>query len=318
VRNDGSGAAQRDAVRNRGCAGVERAANGSRVPARRSRGVDAAVPVFSNGTPGNYLSGIFPAPSLARALLKSSADTSCEAIKMNQRAFHRFGATAVALLLLRPVHAAEPGYTEAAAIRTAAEQAVREAAGNAGNVLRIDVDTIDPRLRLSYCPTALHAFVAGDGQLRDRTTVGVRCETGARWSIYLGAALSSEMPVLVARHAMASGSQPAAADFSIVTRRLPGLSSHYLSDPAQLAGQRLRRPVGMDEALNADAVAVAAVVHRGQEITLLAHGGGMDVRVTVIALSDGRPDERIRVQNPGSQRIVEATVRSSQLVEVSL
>jgi flagella basal body P-ring formation protein FlgA len=244
-----------------------------------------------------------------------------EAIKMNQRALHRFGATAVAMLLLRPVHAAEPVLTEPATIRAVAEQAVREAAGTAGvagTVLKIDVDTIDPRLRLAHCGTALRAFVAGDGQLRDRTTVGVRCETDNRWSIYLGVALSSEMPVLVARHAMAAGSQPAAADFSVVTRRLPGLSSHYLSDPAQLAGQRLRRPVAMDEALNADAVATAPVVRRGQEITLLAHAAGMDVRVTVIALADGRPEERIRVQNPGSQRIVEATVRSSQLVEVSL
>jgi flagella basal body P-ring formation protein FlgA len=237
---------------------------------------------------------------------------------MNQRAFHRFGATAVAMLLLRPVHAAEPEYTEAATIRAAAEQAVRDAAGTAGNVLNVNVDAIDPRLRLAPCSTALRAFVAGDGQLRDRTTIGVRCETNNRWSIYLGAALSSEVPVLVARRAMAAGSQPVAADFSVVTRRLPGLSSRYLSDPAQLAGQRLRRPVALDEALSADAVAIATVVHRGQEITLLAHGAGMDVRVTVVALSDGRPDERIRVQNPGSQRIVEATVRSSQLVEVSL
>jgi flagellar basal body P-ring formation protein FlgA len=280
--------------------------------------VGAAVPGSINGTPGIYLSGIFPSPALARALLNSSADTSCEAFKMNQRVLHRFGATAVAMLLLRPVHAAEPAYTEAAAIRTAAEQAVRQAAGAAGDVLRVDVDAIDPRLRLAHCANALSAFVAGDGQLRDRTTVGVRCEADSRWSIYLGAALSSEMPVLVARHAMAAGSHPAADDFSVVTRRLPGLSSRYLSDPAQLAGQRLRRPVAMDEALNADSVAVAPIVHRGQEITLLAHGGGMDVRVTVVALSDGRPDELIRVQNPGSQRIVEATVRSSQLVEVSL
>jgi flagellar basal body P-ring formation protein FlgA len=251
-------------------------------------------------------------------LAQFSGRTFSEAIKMNQRAFHRFGATAVAMLLLRPVHAAEPAYTEPATLRAAAEQAVREAAGTAVNVLNISVDSVDPRLRLSNCATALHAFVAGDGQLRDHTTVGVRCDTGNRWSIYLGAALSSDMPVLVARHAMAAGSQPTADDFSIVRRRLPGLSSHYLDDAAQLAGQRLRRPLAMDEALSADAVAVAAVVHRGQEITLLAHGGGMDVRVTVIALSDGRPDERIRVQNPGSQRIVEATVRSSQLVEVSL
>jgi hypothetical protein len=45
------------------------------VPARRSRGVDAAVPGFINGTPAIYLSGIFPAPALARALLNSPADT---------------------------------------------------------------------------------------------------------------------------------------------------------------------------------------------------------------------------------------------------
>jgi flagella basal body P-ring formation protein FlgA len=126
------------------------------------------------------------------------------------------------------------------------------------------------------------------------------------------------MPVLVAQRALASGSLPDAAAFNVMTRRLPGLSNHYISDPAQLAGQRLRRPVAQGEALNADALLTAPIVKRGQQLTLLAHTAGMEVRVTVVALADGKPDERIRVQNPASQRIVEATVRSSQLVEVSL
>ncbi len=237
---------------------------------------------------------------------------------MNQRAFCRFGATAVAMLLLRPLHATTAAFTDATSIRAAAEQAVRTAAGPAATGLRIASDALDPRLHLASCAEPLRAFVAGDGQLRDRTTVGVRCDAGARWSIYMGVTLNSELPVLVAQRALPAGAVPAADAFSIVTRTLPGLSSHYLSNPAQLAGLRLRRPVAMGEALDADAVSIAPVVHRGQEITLLAHASGMEVRVTVIALSDGRPDERIRVQNPGSQRIVEAVVRSSQLVEVSL
>ena len=53
-------------------------------------------------------------------------------------------------------------------------------------------------------------------------------------------------------------------------------------------------------------------------MTLLAHTAGMEVRVTVIALMDGKPDERIRVQNTVTQRVIEATVRSSQYAEVTL
>jgi len=234
------------------------------------------------------------------------------------RAFYRFAATAVAMVLLKPLHAAESSYTDLNSIRAAAEHAVRAAAGAAGAQLIVDVGMPDARLRLANCPVPLSASIAGDGQLRDRTTVGVRCDTGNHWAIYLGVALASELPVLVAQRALPSGAAADPAAFTLVTRRLPGLSSHYISDPALLAGQRLRRPVAQGEALNADALLTAPVVKRGQQLTLLAHAAGMEVRVTVVALADGKPDERIRVQNPASQRIVEATVRSSQLVEVSL
>ena len=242
---------------------------------------------------------------------------------MNKRAVYRFGATAVAMMLLRPLHAAEPlptnpELTDPVAIRAAAEQAVRVAAGTPTTGLFVRVDDLDPRLRLARCTSPLRAFVAGDGQLRDHTTVGVHCDAGNHWSIYLGVALSSEMPVLVAQRALANGAVPEVSAFTVVQRRLPGLSSHYINDPAQLRGQRLRRPVAMGEVLSADALLTAPVVHRGQELTLLAHASGMDVRVTVVALADGKPDERIRVQNPSSLRVVEATVRSSLLVEVSL
>jgi len=103
-----------------------------------------------------------------------------------------------------------------------------------------------------------------------------------------------------------------------VQRRLPGLSSRYVTDVTQLAGQRLRRPVAMGEALAADSLVVAPVVHRGQQLTLVARAGGMEVRTTAIALADGRPDERIRVQNLASQKVIEAVVRSAELAEVAL
>jgi flagella basal body P-ring formation protein FlgA len=237
---------------------------------------------------------------------------------MNHPFVHRFAATAAALLLLRPVHAAVPEYVDPATVRAAAEQAVRDAAGLPAAELLATADPLDGRLRLPACPEALHTLIAGDGQLRDHTTVAVRCETATRWALYVGVSVATEMPVLVAQRALPRDAVPVAEDFKPVVRRLPGLASGYVRDAAPLAGQHLRRAVALGEALSIDALQLAPVVHRGQQLTLLAHTNGMEVRVTVVALADGKPEERIRVQNLTSQRVVEATVRSAQLVEVFL
>ncbi len=237
---------------------------------------------------------------------------------LKTRALFRFAATAVALLALKTVHAAVPAYEQAATIGKAAEVAVRTAAGSGAGGLIATADTPDPRLQLPACAKPLSTALAGDGQLREHTTVAVRCETSAPWTLYIGVTLSTAAPVLVAQRALARDAVPTAGDFTVVVRHLPGLSSRYVSDVSQLTGQRLRRPVAMGEALDVDALLTAAVVHRGQQLTLLAHAAGMEVRVGVIALMDGKPDERIRVQNTATQRVIEATVRSSQYVEVTL
>lgn len=237
---------------------------------------------------------------------------------MTIRMLQRFALAALTLLLLQPPGARADDLTDAAAVRAAAEQAVLAAAGPAATTLEAHADELDARLQLAACAAPLQASVAGDGQLRERTTVAVRCGSGTRWSIYVGVATSSELPVLVAQRALANGAVPLPEDFALVQRRLPGLSSRYVSDPAQLAGLRLRRPLALGEALAADALAVAAVVHRGQQLTLVARVGGMEVRTTGVALADGRPDERIKVQNEASRKVIEATVRGPSLAEVGL
>jgi len=298
-----------------------------RVLARSGRGADTiggAVQRIGRGE--TILSVSVPTQStLARDLLRlARIQVEIATVRnLQSRVLYRFAATAVALMALRTVHAASPGavapaYESPTAIAKAAELAVRAAAGSGAAGLIATPDTPDARLQLAACANPLRTSIAGDGQLREHTTVAVRCESPAPWTLYIGVTLSTAAPVLVAQRALARDAVPTAADFSTVVRHLPGLSSRYVSDAAQLAGQRLRRPVAMGEALDVDALSTAAVVHRGQQLTLLAHAAGMDVRVTVIALMDGRPDERIRVQNPASQRVLEATVRSSQYAEVTL
>jgi flagella basal body P-ring formation protein FlgA len=232
-------------------------------------------------------------------------------------------AAVILLLTVAPLwttclRAADGAITDPELIRKAAARAVLERLDVAKGVADVTVDNLDARLRLPACNQALSGFIAGDGQLRDHTAVGVRCEGTAHWTIYAQVSVSCSVPVLLARHTLAQNSAPLASDFDVETRRMPGLYSHYISDPALLAGQRLRRAVSIGEVLTADALLTAPVIHRGDQITVIAQAGGMQIRASAVALSDGRPDDRIRAQNLSSQRVVEGVVRSAGVIEVVL
>jgi flagella basal body P-ring formation protein FlgA len=207
--------------------------------------------------------------------------------------------------------------TDAALIRQSAERAVRAQAGNAFGLIT-EAQPLDPRLRLNDCSQALQGFITGDGQVRPQTTVGVRCEDRGGWTIYLIVRVESDTTVLVAKRTLARSTELALTDFDAVRRRIPGLSSDYVGNFNALAGQRLRRPLAPGEPLQLEALTPANIIHRGQQVVLLARGGGIEVRCAGVALADGRADDRIRVQNLSSSQVVEGIVRSDSVVEAPL
>ncbi len=205
-----------------------------------------------------------------------------------------------------------------ALIRAAAEDAVRAQAGAGASLLILQAAALDPRLRVASCDRGLTGFLTDSNPLRYQTTVGVRCEGSVRWTIYTSVRVESQAAVLVARRTLARNDEISAGDFKLETRRVPGILSAYVTDPAALAGQRLSRPIAADEPLSFEALAPANLIHRGQAVILLARSGSLEVRMNGIALGDGRASERIRVQNVSSQRVVEGIVRSESVVEAPL
>ena len=59
------------------------------------------------------------------------------------------------------------------------------------------------------------------------------------------------------------------------------------------------------------------VVKRGQQVTLLASVGGIEVRATGRALNDAQAAGRVRVQNLASQMVVEGVVESGSVIRVT-
>jgi flagella basal body P-ring formation protein FlgA len=208
--------------------------------------------------------------------------------------------------------------TSTHSIQVAAEQAIRARAGHDGAGLSLTLAPLDPRLRLAACDQPLESFITEDGQVRHQTTVGVRCDGAIRWTIYTSVTVESTAQVLVSRYALPREAMLTAADFDLQTRRIPGLASTYLADAASLDGQRLLIPVGAGQPLSRDSLAPAPLVRRGQQVIIVAHASGFEVRMAGVALADGRLADHIRVQNVSSQRIVEAIIRSDSLVEAPL
>lgn len=216
------------------------------------------------------------------------------------------------------VSAVSAPVADIASLQSAAEQAVRREIPRGDGQLIVHAQSLDPRLRLAECDRPLSAAISGDGQARAHTTVAVRCDGEVHWTVYLSVTIDSEFSVLVANRSMARDAELVAADFDVMPRRLPGLTTDYVTRASMLSGQRLRQSIASGEALTLTAITPSNLIHRGQQVTLVAGAGDFQVRMNAVALSDGRLADRIRVQNLSSQRVVEGIVRSDNEVEVPL
>jgi flagellar basal body P-ring formation protein FlgA len=185
----------------------------------------------------------------------------------------------------------------------------------AGNTT-VQAGNLDSRHRLPKCNEPLQAFMRTGADIQPRTIVGVRCKGARPWKIYVPVDIVVTASVLVARQTLAKGHVMTAADLALERRDVSRLRNGYLSDPLQVVGQRLKTQLIAGKTLKPSMVAADIAIRRGQSVTLTVGAGDFSISMTGTALMDGALNQRIRVQNNNSGRIVEGFVRSREHVEV--
>jgi flagellar basal body P-ring formation protein FlgA len=173
-----------------------------------------------------------------------------------------------------------------------------------------------PPLRLAQCANGVKPSVSAAPHMTDRVLVELRCEGVSAWRIYVPVRIVGTTSVAVAAHAIVAGTVLTATDLVVEERDLTGLPPGYLDDPAIAVGLTAGRGISGGAVLTNQQLLAAKAVQRGQTVTLVANGGGMSVRMAGRALSDGLINQRIRVENLSSGKIVEGTARSEQIVEI--
>ena len=201
-------------------------------------------------------------------------------------------------------------------ISAVAEQYVLERMGRSDQRVKPQAARLDPRLRLPSCDSELEPFLRRGTALSARTVVGVRCNGSRPWKLYVPVEVVVTESVLIASKTLPRGHVLAATDLDKEDRDVSRLTRGYLSKPEDAIGQRLKRQVVSGKIITPSLLVADLVVKRGQSVTLVVRRNGLSIKMAGKALMDGAVNQRIRVENVASARIVEGLVRSPEYVEV--
>ena len=197
-----------------------------------------------------------------------------------------------------------------------AESFLAKKLGDPAGDTSVRAGMLDGRLKLAACNRPLEAFLRSGTEIGPKTIVGVRCPGDRPWKLYVPVEIVVRRQVWVARETLPRGHLITRDDLKPDIRDVSRMTSGYFADPGALVGQRLRAPVLGGRVLTPNLLEADRVVRRGQAVTLLVETGELTIRMAGRALADGARDERIRVENLNSGRVVEGIVRSAELVEV--
>jgi len=231
----------------------------------------------------------------------------------------RTGVLALLLLLAQNVASSETqAWQSNSDITAAAESHLSEMTGATAGKTSVRASSLDPRLRLPLCDQPLESFMRRGAKIGARTIVGVRCPGSKPWKVYVPVDVIVTARVFTARRTLPRDHLLTDADLAVDERDVSRLVSGYISDKADLIGQRLKQQLIAGRMITPAMLQADRIVTRGQTVTLIAAGGGINISMTGKALMDGAINQRIRVENINSGRIVEGVVRSREHVEVLL
>lgn len=182
----------------------------------------------------------------------------------------------------------------------------------------IQVNRLDPRLRLAECDQELSATLESPAQPVGRVTVRVRCDGSSPWTVFVPAQVRIFREVLVSTRPLQRSQTIGEDDVSLVERDIGPLGKGYLTEPEQASGRKLTRAILQDQVLTPALLELAELVRKGDHVTIRAQSGKVTVHMSGEALSAGSEGQQVRVRNLTSRRIVKAQVVGPGIVEVAM
>lgn len=222
----------------------------------------------------------------------------------------------VLLVIARSAPAADLEWQPTDEITASAEKFLQARIGHSAKQTTVQAGRLDSRHRLARCSEPLVSFLRRGSEVKSRTIVGVRCNGTKPWKVYVPVDVIVTEIVYVAKRTLPRGHLLTADDLLADQRDVSRLISGYVSNPRSILGQRLKTQLIAGKILSPTMLQADVAIRRGQTVTLTVGSGNFAIRASGTALMDGALNQRIRVENNHSGRVIEGYVRSREHVEV--
>jgi flagella basal body P-ring formation protein FlgA len=230
---------------------------------------------------------------------------------------YRFSALALsALMLAPPVNAEEPLQSHEGIHEIVKDYIAQNI--NPSSEYEISVIPIDNLLKLPACQAPLQAYTTSDlGRATGgRVAVGVRCNSGNKWSIFVSALIKFFQEVPVLTQSVNRGDIITRQHFSFERREISRLNGEFAILPEQLENKQATRFLPAGIILSPKSVTEPMLIKKGEKIAISASQAGFSVRMNGLAMMDGGRGQKIRVKNESSGRVISATVVEPGVVSV--
>ncbi|MDF3194440.1 MAG: flagella basal body P-ring formation protein FlgA [Gammaproteobacteria bacterium HGW-Gammaproteobacteria-13] len=182
----------------------------------------------------------------------------------------------------------------------------------------IQINRLDPRLRLPLCPQPLTTTLESPAEPIGRVTLRVRCDGDAPWTVFVPGQVRLYREVVIASRPLKRDNLLTDMDVVLAERDVGLLNQGYLTALKQAIGKKLTRPLLPDQVLAPIHVQAAEAIRKGDQVVISARSGGISVRMPGEALSDGTIGKQISVRNQRSNRVIRARVVGPGQVEVAM
>ncbi|RMN48038.1 putative Flagellar protein [Pseudomonas syringae pv. apii] len=181
----------------------------------------------------------------------------------------------------------------------------------------IQVKQLDPRLRMGACDKDLTATLESPRPV-GRVTVRVRCEGSSPWTVFVPAQVQLFRNVVTVMRPLKRDAIVTEEDIAMRERDVSSLGQGFLASLDQAVGQKVVRQMVIDQVITPVALEQPQMIHKGDQVVIIARSGSLAVRMPGEAMSDGGFNEQIRVKNLNSQRVIKANVTGPGQVEVAM
>ena len=182
----------------------------------------------------------------------------------------------------------------------------------------IEIGQLDPRLQLANCTDKLQLSTYSASKRGNRLSVAVKCEGAKQWTVYVPVSIINFGKVLVADQGIRKGASVESGSLQWVEHQLDRISSGYFLQVDQVEHMIARKHIRRGTVIAPHHLTLPHMIKKGQNVTITADIGGIQVKMNGEALGNGVEGDVIKVSNKSSKRTIQAEVIRPGVVKVRL